>query len=152
LHNARADTAVINKAMSKFLELNKLWNFKTFPKYEILLTLYGTGGSFNANTGTVIMLTRRDGTFRRKRPHETIIHEIVHIGIHDIIVSRYKLEHWEKERLVDLICLYYFGDILPEYKLQRKGDNRLDEFVNTVTINDLPASIENYIKKFPRNN
>jgi len=150
LHHAREKIAVIKEALSRLPELNKLWGFKIFPKYEVRLTLYGPGGNYDSDTGTVIMLTRHDGSFKKKRPHDTIIHEFVHIGIQENIVIHYKLAHWETERLVDLICFIYFKDILPEYGLQKKGDARIDEFVNAETIKSLPSAIESYIKKYSR--
>jgi hypothetical protein len=50
---------------------------------------------------------------------------MVHIGIEKNIVKEYQLTHWEKERVVDLICSLAFGDILHNYKLQPKGENDL---------------------------
>jgi hypothetical protein len=64
--------------------------------------LYGLGGRYNLSTATVTLLTTE---FLKKPASETILHEIVHIGIEETIVNKYRLSHWEKERLVDLICM-----------------------------------------------
>ena len=39
----------------------------------------------------------------------TIIHEIIHLSIQELI-EKYEVEHWEKERIVDLIVF----KIVPE--------------------------------------
>ncbi|MCK5632604.1 hypothetical protein KAH94_02565 [bacterium] len=133
----------VSKALKKLAELEKNWRFKLKPKYEVVITFYGTGGSYWP-TGKVLLLAER--IFKGDNSiEEIIIHEIVHIGIEKNIIQKYKLEHWQKERVVDLICSVYLKDILPEYKNQKKGDKRIDEFVDYNTIvNNLPTAIENF--------
>ncbi len=48
---------------------------------------------------------------KRKHPAHTPVHELVHIGIEEIIVQRFKLSHWEKERTVDLVTSKMFGQV-----------------------------------------
>lgn len=119
-------------------------------RYEVLLTLYGPGGSYRSDTGRVIMLTRPDGSFRRPIPHGTVIHEIVHIGIQRRLVRRYRLSHWEKERLVDLICARLFRGLLPTYRLQRRGDRRIDAYVQRFGLRRLPKAVRQYVRDHPR--
>lgn len=68
-----------------------------------------------------------------------------------IIVKKYKLSHWEKERLVDLICSEYLDEVFPTYKMQQQRDKRSDAFVDQRTItHDLPLSIAQFVKQYPR--
>lgn len=61
----------------------------------VYLTKYGCGGSYMLPNKVVINI-RNEGRI------ETLIHEIVHILIQKY-VEKYKISHWEKERIVDLI-------------------------------------------------
>lgn len=134
----------------RFETLNKQWGFKVFNHYEVVLTLYGVGGHFDAKNGQVFLKTTKDGKFVLKDPFYVIVHEMVHIGIDDNIVNRFRLNHWEKERVVDLICSIKFADILKDYKLQPPGEKKLDTFINNDSISNLPKAIEEYITKYPR--
>jgi hypothetical protein len=68
----------------------------------MVLTKYGTGGSYSKQAG------KRDTLFVNffGRPIERILgviaHEIIHLLI-DQLVLKYKLGHWQKERIVDLV-------------------------------------------------
>lgn len=75
---------------------------------------------------------------------------MIHMGIEENIVNHFRLSHWEKERVVDLMTKLLFGNLLPDYMLQDKGDKRVDPFVTVETLQDLPASIEKYVGEFPR--
>ncbi|MFH1930222.1 MAG: PDZ domain-containing protein [Pseudomonadota bacterium] len=134
----------------RFEKLKKQWGFKVFHHYDVVLTLYGPGGHFNPRTGKVVLKTTADGSFKRGDPIHTIIHEMVHIGIHENIVKRFRLTHWEKERVVDLICSIKFGDILKNYTIQAGGERNLDTFVSHDSLSNLPAVIGAYIKRYPR--
>jgi hypothetical protein len=140
----------IREAFARFEELNKQWDFKVFHHYDVVLTLYGPGGYFNPRTGKVTLKTTLDGRFKRGDPLHTIIHEMVHIGIHENIVKRFRLTHWEKERVVDLICSIKFGDILRGYRIQPRGERNLDAFVNEDSISNLPGAVEAYVERYPR--
>ncbi|MFC1894377.1 hypothetical protein ACFLYH_00325 [Candidatus Dependentiae bacterium] len=114
----------INEILEKLVLLEKNWGFQLKPKYEVLLTLYGPGGSYypEKNIGKIIIHKNN-----MKRSIATIIaHEIVHIGIEEDIVKQYNLEHWEKERLVDLICSLYLKDFFPNYKIQQQGEKTIN--------------------------
>lgn len=142
------------KALEKLAILEKNWGFVLKNQYDIILTLYGPGGRYHwdKDTGIVVITALPQPPFRTKKQFaKTIIHEIVHIGIERNIIRKYHLKHWEKERLVDLICSLYLKDILPNYQNQGKGDKNLDEFINETTIEqNLPAAIECFITKYPR--
>jgi len=63
--------------------------------YDVFLTKYGVGGSYGMPNNVVFNIYNKKGI-------KTIVHEIVHLMVEENI-QKYKLEHFEKERLVDLI-------------------------------------------------
>jgi hypothetical protein len=96
-------------------------------------------------------VTDTDETKSSGNNPNTAIHEIVHLGIEENIVRKYRLTHEEKERLVDLICEMRFKKLYPENDLQKRGDSRIDEFITLEALNNnLPLAVENYVKKYPR--
>ncbi len=88
------------------LEIKESGVLNIAPSYTAILTLYGTGGSYDSSRNEVILKIKN-------RPLDdifgTLLHEIVHISIQPFIV-KYKVPHWYKERLVDLIGQKYFQD------------------------------------------
>ena len=141
---------IVNRAVKRLLLIKEDWDFRIYPKYEIVLTKYGPGGSYNMTNGKVILLLSGIVNGAQKSIYSRIIHELVHLGIEESIVVRYKLTQSEKERVVDYICKYYFEDLLPKYSMQRIGARRMDKFINAESIRNLPMAIENYVKKYPR--
>ncbi|MCX6783454.1 MAG: hypothetical protein NT141_00015 [candidate division WWE3 bacterium] len=133
-----------------FSKLATAWAFKVFPHYEIVVTRYGMGGSYSSETGKIIMRVEDSGKFLRLQPYHTPIHEMIHIGIEEVIVKKYKLTQEEKERSVDLMAVTLFKDIMPDYKLQSIGDSRIDRFITAETIPNLPAAINRYVNEYPR--
>jgi hypothetical protein len=144
----------VEQLIGKLLVLKNYWDFKTFPSYQIVLTRYGPGGNYHYNIGKIVMLTAKDGQFRREDPVQTIVHEITHIGIEESIVQKFKLSHWEKERLVDLTVSSLFEKEMPSYKMQDTGFTNLDNYVSIKTLDNLPSVIEHYIcnNKFSNTN
>lgn len=130
--------------------LNKNWGFVIFPCYSIYPLFYGPGGGYRPDTGGIELNVNDKGL--RKKTCETIIHEMVHIGIENAIVQRFQLSHWEKEGLVDTICSLYFHDLLPNYHMQSSGDKNIQKLTYEALVNDLPGAIAFYKKlqdRFP---
>lgn len=78
-------------------------------RYIVVLTRYGTGGSFDHNLSEVIL------KIEGRTPQSalsTLVHEMVHIAIHEYI-QKFEVNHWRKERLVDLIVEHYFPSLRP---------------------------------------
>jgi len=125
------------------------WEFKRFDVYNINLTLYGPGGSYNPDKGEVLIYTTSKGGFKQYiNPAYTIIHEIVHIGIQESLIEKHKVSHAMKERIVDNIVLLYFGDELPGYRVQNMGDTRIDKYLKSKDqINRLDKSITELLKQ-----
>lgn len=123
---------LINDLLNEIIISKKSWDydFKIFESYNIVFTLYGTGGSYNPENGTVTLLTTKEGDFvNYKNPANTIIHEIVHLGIEESIVQKNKLPHGLKERIVDTIVFLMFKKQLPNFQIQKMGDIKFDDYL-----------------------
>jgi hypothetical protein len=88
-------------------EMKQIPSFQFRNTYEILLTQYGTGGSYESGTGKVIVNIK---TRRKDQLMGTLLHEIVHISIEPLIKA-HDVSQWRKERLVDLIGNKSFPDL-----------------------------------------
>jgi len=79
--------------------------------YIVQLTKYGVGGSYNLPNTVILNFQNRTETalFR------TVVHETIHLSIQSF-VEEYKVDHWVKERIVDLI----FQKLDPELNMMQK--------------------------------
>ncbi|MDC8003560.1 hypothetical protein POV27_05825 [Aureisphaera galaxeae] len=125
------------------------WDFKMYPTYTVVFTLYGTGGSYDPDTGTITLFTNTEGGFMNyENPANTIIHEIVHIGVEESIVQTYQLSHGLKERLIDNVVTALFKDQLPNYRIQNMGDRKMDGLINAQEdLHNLDQTISEFLKK-----
>lgn len=125
------------------------WKFNMFGKYRIIFTLYGTGGSYDPDDGTITLLTNKNGDFMNyKNPANTIIHEITHMGMEYSIVRKYNVSHGLKERIVDTFVYLLFKEKLPEYKIQNMGDKKIDRYLNKKEdIDYLNATVSEFVNK-----
>ncbi|MEO1415924.1 MAG: hypothetical protein AAFW00_11615 [Bacteroidota bacterium] len=125
------------------------WDFYMPPKYEVVLTLYGSGGSYDPESGIITLFMTKEGAFKRYLdPASTLVHEMVHIGLEKTIVEKYQLPHQEKERLVDLFVSLMFGDVLPQYKVQDFGTLALDSLIkDQEALLNLGTTMEVYVKQ-----
>lgn len=129
----KSEMALINKMVNQIDPSAFNWNFKEFETYTVNLTLYGPGGSFDPDEGSLLVFTTPQGGFKNyKRPCNTIVHEIVHIGIEASIIAQYNVPHALKERIVDTFVSLYFKQYLPEYSVQDMGDYRTDAYLKEV--------------------
>lgn len=142
--NEEAD--VVRKAIAECRQFENQWGFAILPEYTIILTRYGTGGSYNLREGRIIIRTDVDGGFKRKSPSHTVAHEMVHIGVERCIVERFHLSHIEKERVVDLVCSIGLKGVLREYEVSQRGDTRLDSYVTRETLHDLPSAVADFVR------
>lgn len=137
----KARQSLLNQLINRLDKIKKNWNYQSYKSYQVRLTLYGPGGSFNPDNGSVLIFATPDGSFKQyKDPACTIIHEVVHIGIEKSIVSRLGVPHALKERVVDRIVELSFQKELPEYRVQNMGYEELDGHLNG------PKDIENLSK------
>ena len=122
--------SLLNRMVGDLENTDHRWPFKMFETYEVVLTLYGPGGSYDPDRGSIIIYTTPDGQFKQYRdPINTLIHEIVHIGIEGLI-HKYNVPHGLKERVVDTFVLLRFKSDLPDYRKQNMGDVGIDQFLS----------------------
>lgn len=140
--------SLINKMINEIDASEREWSFHSFPTYQINLTLYGPGGSYDPENGSILIYTTPTGDFKNYRdPANTIIHEVVHIGIEASIISKYNVSHPMKERIVDKFVLLNFQGYLPDYRIQNIGDARIDAHLSSRE--DL-ASLSSIVEKVLR--
>lgn len=105
--------------------------------YIIQLTKYGVGGSYSTPNKVILNFQGRFGVGVTR----TIIHEIVHLSIQSFI-NKYEVEHWVKERIVDLIL----SKIIPNInKMQKLPPSFKTELIDASFEKNYP-NIEEIIK------
>ena len=123
---------LLNKMTRRLKRHKRDWSFKVFDTYPIVLALYGPGGSYDPDTGRIIVFTTSDGRFKTSdNAAHVIIHEVVHIGIEQSIIQELEVPHALKERIVDQLVVAYFGKWLPDYRVQNMGETRIDPYLET---------------------
>ncbi|EAY31277.1 hypothetical protein M23134_04110 [Microscilla marina ATCC 23134] len=146
----KQNEALLNRLIKQLSKNSpKNWKFKMFDTYRVTLTLYGSGGSYDPDRGSIIIFATRDGKFKQyKNPANTIIHEITHIGIEYSIIRKHKVPHGLKERIVDTFVLLNFKKYLPEYYVQNMGDKRLDTYLkHKKDLDNLEEVVKKVLKK-----
>lgn len=124
--------ALLNKMVNEIDASAYDWSFKEYETYTVNLTLYGPGGSFNPDEGSILVFTTPQGQFKNySNPANTIIHEIVHIGIDASIIAAHNVPHALKERIVDYFVSQHFGQYLSDYRIQDMGEYRTDSHLQT---------------------
>ncbi len=86
-------------------EIEKM-KIEIIPEFDIIFTKYGITGSYESPNIIFVNIKKfyNEGVLR------IIIHELIHLLIHRYIL-KYKIEHWSKERIVDLIFLDFFPEL-----------------------------------------
>ncbi|MEM9822341.1 MAG: hypothetical protein AAF985_14760 [Bacteroidota bacterium] len=140
---------LINKMINRIDKCKRDWPFKAFDTYQINLTLYGPGGSYHPDDGSILIFTTPQGQFKQyDNPANTIIHEMIHIGIEASIIQQLKVPHPLKERIVDLYVQLNFHKELPDYRIQNMGDKRIDQYLNKKKqLKHLHQIIETFMKE-----
>jgi len=144
MNSLQSKRGVLRRTLLWFVENRRIESLCVPQKYTVLLTLYGPGGSYNAETGTITMLTSLDGRFRGGGAAENVSHEMMHIAVERTLVQRFNLMHWEKERLVDVLVHRELGEWLPEYQIQQNGVVAMGEAIEGVVLSDLVEAVSTY--------
>lgn len=146
IENLEKCRSIFDEASKIFEEMNKKWGFRLFKEYDVFLTAYGSGGSydFSVDKAKIVMLTTADGKFKIN-PLENIIHETIHLGVEENVVRKFKLEHWEKEDLVDSICFLKFKKLISDYRYQLREKTKIRDYINNKTIENIPEIIKKYV-------
>lgn len=151
----RQIVGVLNQltAMLEQLEATRYrWGFASHARYSITLTLYGPGGSYDPETGSIRIFATADGRFKQyQNPLNTLIHEVVHMGIEASIVERLGVPHGLKERIVDNLVLRHFGHQLMDYSVQPMGDATIDDALSTLeALHQLPDHVQAVLDRSPK--
>lgn len=126
----RQQLKLLNKMTRRLKRHKRDWSFQIYDTYKIVLTLYGPGGSFDPDTGQIIVYTTSDGRFKTSdNAAHVIIHEVIHIGIEKSIVQDLEVPHALKERIVDQLVVVYCNRWLPDYRVQNMGETRVDPYL-----------------------
>jgi len=141
LQDYQKTESIIEKTWNNIsAELSKklsIINLKYKSSYILILTKYGTGGSYNLPNKIIL-------NFNKKTPDRIIriiIHEIIHLSIQSLI-EKFKIDHWIKERIVDLMMF----KVMPELaKMQNIPQNT--EKIDKLFKNFFP-DVEKIIKEY----
>lgn len=143
---------VIEAVSDKFEALNTSWGFKIYEKYIIDLDYFGTGGKYDNENGRVIC-GLKCGQIPEERMIGTIIHEMVHLGIEDLIINPEKtttprIRKEEKERIVDNLCIYVMDGII-DSKRMKLADGTMSAFQPVASC---ASYMDKIVGKQPENN
>jgi len=94
-----------------FKKTEKILDHKIKEPIEVYLTRYGVGGSYFLPNKIIVNISDE---YRNFFNYKNLAHEIIHLFIEPLI-QKYKIEHWQKERIVDLIT----SKILSDYNMQK---------------------------------
>lgn len=112
----------IKKEWVKYEEIfhSKLKDLSLLPceEYFVYLTKYGVGGSYHFPNEIIVNIQMKYGIGLIR----TIFHEIIHLTIHPLI-EKNKVEHWTKERIIDLILKKLVPELSKEQFLPIKTEN-----------------------------
>jgi len=107
--------------------------------YVVRLTQYGVGGSYDLpNIITINILTRDIDNISA-----IIMHEMVHLAI-ELLIRKYNISHWQKERLVDLVCVKLIPEKARKQKLPESEIRVVD-----MAFSNFYGPIEGIIKNIP---
>lgn len=132
--------STIQQAVDVLRQFEEAWGFKVADSYKILLTRYGSVGSYNDRSNVVYTGVTSEGVVLRNNPARTPIHEMTHLFLEQL-VEQYNLSHEEKERLVNGVCTTLFPEIFdPKSKISAE-----DRLAHLTMLRDLPGVIERVI-------
>ncbi len=130
--NIQAATPRLRQLLVQLQGTSYDWPFKVYDTYTVNLTLYGPGGSYDPDQGSIHLFTTPDGRYKMyDSPLFTLIHEMVHIGVEQSVVQALQLPHPLKERMVDRFVVLSFGNAVAGYTIQPMGNPALDQVLQT---------------------
>jgi len=102
----------------KWLDMCKKWPSRDMESmginfhrsYEIHLTRYGTGGSYDKPNDITLNIYGKETEMLAR----IVFHEMLHLAIEPLI-EKYNIPHWRKERLVDIL----YKKLLPEFSFEQ---------------------------------
>lgn len=152
----------ISKAETKFKALHDSWGFKIYDKYVIDLDYFGSGGKYFYQTGHVTVGIK-GGVPTDEKIIGLILHEMIHLGIQELIVNRFNLPQEEKERIVDNLCVYVLDGIVDSKRMRLEDGTMtayqpvaecaayMDDVVGIQPKNNLVKAVEAFINNEEKN-
>lgn len=114
---------MFNKIKDQFEKtLKEVFGDKIPNNFEVYLTRYGVGGSYNLPNRIIKNCTHP------KEGIKTLVHEIIHLIIQEKI-DEHEIKHWEKERIVDLILNSKIFSFL-EYNYWQSSYNSIENYID----------------------
>lgn len=131
-----SDFSTIKIELSK--KLKEIFSKNIPETFFIYLTNYGVGGSYNFPNIVIFNINNKKG-------FKTIVHEIIHLLIENQI-QKYKIQHWEKERIVDLILNSKKFSFLV-YNNWQSSYNGAEKYVDELFNHYFFKNLENFFSK-----
>ena len=147
-------TDIFDKIYKKFKLMHDSWGFIILPRYVIDLNMYVSNGTYDANSGHILLGIKGGGIQVTEATIKLIMHEMIHLGIEDLIVrdkaGKMLLRQNEKERIVDNLCQYVGHGIFPDDLLTfqeiAKDCSYMDKFVTGQPDKNLLKEIKEFLK------
>lgn len=114
-----SDFSTIKDKLSK--KTKEVFNTSIPETFFIYLTKYGMGGSYDLPNVVIHNISNKKG-------FKTIVHEIIHLLIENQI-QKFNIQHWEKERIVDLILNSEKFSFL-EYNYWQNNYNGVEKYID----------------------
>ena len=105
-------------------ELGKT-SLRPLDMYTIYLTKYGVSGSYNYPDSVIVNIQSR----YEKGLLRVVFHEIVHLMI-QLWILEYKISHWQKERIVDLLTMKFAHQISKTQQIPIEVTEQVDKIFN----------------------
>ncbi len=121
-----------------FNKLKEIFNKEIPKEFIVYLTNYGVGGSYKLPNMIILNINSKNSS-------NTIIHEIIHLIIMDKI-TEYKIQHWEKERIVDLILNSEEFSFL-NYNSWQKDYSNVERYIDNLFNNSFFKNPEKFFSK-----
>ena len=117
--------------------------------------MYVSNGSYNSNTGHIILGIKGGNIPVNLNTIKLIMHEMVHLGIEKLVVRNQQgellLKQNEKERVVDNLCQYVgkgiFSDDALKFQKITEPFAYIDEYVTGQPHKNLVKEIQSFLKK-----
>lgn len=77
-------------------------HIKVKTKYDVILTQYGTSGSYRLPNTIVVNFLAKDKV-------KIILHEMMHLSMEELFNK--KISHETKEAIIDLLCNNFFSEV-----------------------------------------
>ena len=140
-----ASFATLEKAMPVFKEYQSKWGFKTFPAYTVQLTHYGTGGSYDPESGSIILWTEESGTSPWTSPGSFFMRQRTSASRTSFRSTLWTSE--SKREIVDKFVLTHLLSLVPTYQVQPSDftDLSIDRYLDSKDAWDnLPERLKDF--------